>query len=179
MSNDNNHPAGTEQMESKLWEYIDGQVGQEERTAIEKLISENALWKAKYSELLQVHESINLIELDQPSMRFTRNIMEEIARFQIAPATKKYIDNKIVWGIGIFFLTMIAGILIYGFAQIDWSAGTDTSSALGIDLNKVDYSKMFNSNLMNVFMMLNVVLGLFLLDRFLSNKNKKRTMNHL
>jgi hypothetical protein len=173
MSNDNNHPVGKEQMETKLWEYIDGQVGHDERKDIEKLIAENAQWKATYSELVQVHESLNLVELEQPSMRFTRNVMEEIARLQIAPATKKYIDNKIVWGIGIFFLTMIAGILIYGFAQIDWAAGSDSSSALGIDLNKVDYSKLFNSSLMNVFMMLNVVLGLFLLDRYLSNKMKK------
>ena len=34
---------------------------------------------------------------------------------------------------------------------------------------------MFNNNLMNVFMMLNVVLGLILFDRYLSNKKSKFT----
>jgi hypothetical protein len=43
----------------------------------------------------------------------------------------------------------------------------------GIDLAKVEYGKMFNSMVMNVFMMLNAVLGLMLVDRYLGNKRKK------
>jgi hypothetical protein len=34
---------------------------------------------------------------------------------------------------------------------------------------------MFNNDWVNAFMMINVVLGLFLLDRFLANKRKKFT----
>jgi hypothetical protein len=100
-------------------------------------------------------------------------VMEEIARYQIAPATKTYINSKIIWGIGVFFLTMIVGFLIYGVAQINWTAAGETKNPLGVDLTKVDYSQMFNNNLMNGIMMLNIVLGLFLFDRYLSNKNKK------
>lgn len=162
-----------DEMEIKLWAFIDGFVTGEEGSAIEKLIAENTEWKNKYAELLQVHESLNLVELEQPSMRFTKNVMEEIAKYQIAPAAKNYINNKIIWSIGLFFLTMLVGFLVYGIGQIDWSAGTDSGASLGIDLNKIDYSKIFNNNLMNVFMMLNVVLGLFLLDRYLANKRKK------
>jgi preprotein translocase subunit Sss1 len=161
------------EIEVKLWEYIDGFSSGEERSAIEKLIAENAEWKAKYHELLEVHQSLNLVELEEPSLRFTKNVMEEIAKYQIAPATKTYINSKIIWGIGIFFITMIVGFLIYGIAQIDWTVAGDSKSTLGVDLTKVDYSQMFNSNLMNGVMMLNVILGLVLLDRFLSNKNKK------
>ena len=137
------------------------------------MIAENAGWRAKYHELLQVHQSLNLVELEEPSMRFTKNVMEQIAKYQIAPATKTYINSKIIWGIGIFFLTMIVGFLIYGIGQIDWTVAGDSKSTLGVDLSKVDYGQMFNSNLMNGVMMLNVVLGLFLLDRYLANKNRK------
>src|SRR5689334_17416891 len=104
-----------ESMEMKLWEYIDGFSNEAERSVIEKLVSENAEWKAKYHELLEVHDTLNLVELDAPSLRFTKNVMEEIARYQIAPATKTYINSKIVWGIGVFFIAMIVGFLIYGF----------------------------------------------------------------
>jgi len=162
-----------EEIEVRLWEYIDGFSKDDERPVIEKLIAENAEWRAKYHELLEVHQSLNLVELEEPSLRFTKNVMEEIAKYQIAPATKTYINNKVIWSIGIFFITMIVGFLIYGFAQIDWSVAGDSKSTLGIDLTKVDYSQMFNNNLMNGIMMLNVVLGLFLFDRYLSNKNKK------
>lgn len=165
--------SGNEEMEIKLWEFIDGLVANEERSSIEQLIATNTAWKQKYAELLELHGSLNLVELEQPSMRFTRNVMEEIAKYQIAPATKSYLNNKIIWSIGLFFITMLAGFLIYGIAQIDWAAGTESGTSLGIDLSKVDYSRMFNNDLMNVFMMLNVVLGLFLLDRLLANKRKK------
>ena len=167
-----NH-ADDESIEMKLWEYIDGFSNEADRSVIERLVSENAQWKAKYRELLDVHETLNLVELDAPSLRFTKNVMEEIARYQIAPATKTYINSKIVWGIGVFFITMIVGFLIYGIGQIDWTAAGEAKSPFGFDLGKVDYSQMFNNTLMNGVMMLNIVLGLFLFDRYLSNKNKK------
>jgi len=160
-------------IEVRLWEYIDGLSNNEEKTVIEKLVAENAEWKAKYHELLDLHQSLNLVELEEPSLRFTKNVMEEIAKYQIAPATKTYINSKVIWGIGIFFLAMIVGFLVYGIGQIDWTTAGDSKSTLGVDLTKIDYSQMFNSNLMNGVMMLNVVLGLVLLDRYLSNKNKR------
>jgi hypothetical protein len=165
------------EMEARLWEYIDGADEPADHSTIEKLIAENALWKAKYHELLELHQSINLTGLEQPSLRFTKNVMEEISKYQITPAARNYINNKVIWGIGIFFLAMILGILVYGIAQIDWSAASNSKSALGIDLNKVDYSRIFNNSFVNIFMMLNVILGLFLLDRYLSNKNKQLVNN--
>ena len=162
-----------DQIEVKLWEYIDGFSSDEEKSIIEKLIAENAAWKTKYHELLEVHQSLNLVDLEEPSLRFTKNVMEEIAKYHIAPATRTYINKKVIWGIGLFFITMIVGFLIYGFAQIDWTVAGDSKSTLGLDLTKVDYSQMFNNNLMNGVMMLNIILGLFLFDRYLSNKNKR------
>jgi hypothetical protein len=160
-------------MEVRLWEYIDGFSSDAERSAIEKLIAENTEWKAKYNELLKLHQSLNLVELEEPSLRFTKNVMEEIAKYHIAPATKTYINTKIIWGIGIFFITVIAGFLVYGMAQIDWTAAQDPKSALGIDFTKVNYISMFNNTFVNIFIMLNVVLGLMLFDRYLSNKKKE------
>jgi hypothetical protein len=104
-------------------------------------------------------------------MRFTKNVMEEIAKLHIAPATRNYINKKIVWGIGAFFITLIVVFIVYGFGQIDWNVQGDTK--LPVDLGKVDYSKIFSNNFVNAFMMVNVILGLFLLDRYLANKRKK------
>lgn len=161
------------EMELRLWEFIDGTSNEKEHSLVEQLIREQSAWREKYHELLDIHQGIGLSELDEPSLRFTKNVMEEIAKFQIAPATRQYLNNKIIWSIGIFFITMILGFIIYGIAQIDWTAASDSKSSLGFDLGKVDYSRMFNSAYMNVIMMMNVILGLFLLDRYLSNKRKK------
>ena len=158
-------------METRLWDYIDG-ISQE-APVIEKLIAENSEWRAKYAELLDVHSLVQSTALEEPSLRFTKDVMEEIARLQITPAAQKYINTRIIWGIAAFFITVIISFLVYGFSQVNWSAGNSGSSPVGIDFTSVDYSGMFNNTFVNFFMMLNVVLGLMLLDRYLNWKRKK------
>jgi hypothetical protein len=161
-------------IEQQLWAYIDGISSNEERTSIEKMLQGNLVWKSKYHELMEVHQLMNSTELEQPSMRFTKNVMEKIAQYHIAPAAKNYINKKIIWGIAGFFFTLIIIFLIYGFAQVDWASSTDSKYALDFSrLSQVDYSKVFNNNFVNAFMMVNVLLGLVLLDRVLANKRKK------
>jgi len=107
-----------EEMEMKLWEYIDGLSIPSEKSAIEKLIAENTEWRNKYQELTEAHQLMQSTELEEPSLRFTKNVMEEIAKFHVAPAAKKYLNNKVIWGIGIFFIVTILGFVIYGVAQV-------------------------------------------------------------
>jgi hypothetical protein len=160
-----------EEMELRLWAYIDGI--SDEPAIVEKLVAEQAEWRALYAELLDVHHLVQETALEEPSLRFTKNVMEEIARLQIAPAAKKYINNRIIWGIAAFFITVIVGFLVYGFSQIKWSTGGGgNGSALGVYFTAVDYSGFFNNSFVNIFMMLNVVLGLMLLDRYLNMKRK-------
>jgi magnesium-transporting ATPase (P-type) len=157
-------------LEDKLWEYIDGLTSSEEKSEIEKLLETNQQWKEKYNDLLELHQLAQSSVLEEPSMRFTKNVMEEIARYHIAPATKSYINKKIIWGLASFFIVLIIGFLIYGFGQVDWSASND--SKLPIDLSKIDLSRFFNNTYVNIFMMINVVLGLMLLDRYLASRKK-------
>src|SRR5215831_18957420 len=147
-------------IEERLWNYIDGTIAVADRPAIEQLIQSNAEWRAKYHELLEVNELLQSSDLEEPSLRFTKNVMEEIAKLQIAPATRTYINKRIIWGIGIFFITLIVGFLAYGFGQMDWTSKGNFNNP--IDLSKIDYSKFFKNTYMNIFMMVNVVLGLFL-----------------
>jgi hypothetical protein len=160
------------EMETRLWEYIDGISQADEKSVIEKLIAEQETWRKKYSELLEIHQLLAQTELEQPSMRFTRNVMEEIAKHHIAPATKQYINKKIIWGIASFFILLVIGFLLYGFNQINWAEGADPNSNFGINFEKVNYSKMFSNTFVNLFMMLNVVLGLMLFDRYLENRKR-------
>ena len=92
------------QIEERLWDYIDGLSSPTEQSAIETLIAENIEWQQKYKELLNVHQVMQATELDAPSMRFSKNVMEEIAKLHVAPATKTYINKNIIRSIGAFFL---------------------------------------------------------------------------
>ena len=158
-------------MEESLWNFIDGTISASEKTVVEKLLQTDADWKAKYGELLQVNELLQSSELEAPSLRFSKNVMEQISKLHIAPATKSYINKKVIWGIGLFFVTMIVGFLIYGIGQIDFSSGEEVSWSKNI--SKIDFSKIFSNTWVNAFMMINVILGLVLLDSYFTNKRKE------
>ncbi len=159
-------------IEEKLWLYIDGLLPLQEKPVIEKLLETDAAWKVKYRELLEVNQLLRSSEMDAPSMRFTKNVMEEITRMHIAPATRTYINKRVIWGLGIFFITMLVGILVYGFSQM-FTGASGEESEISKNLNKVDFSKLFSNTWVNIFMMVNVVLGLVLLDHYLTTKRKQ------
>ncbi|HEX6191253.1 MAG TPA: hypothetical protein VFZ42_02765 [Chitinophagaceae bacterium] len=159
--------------EERLWEYIDGYASVEEKTVIEKLLQTDSAWKQAYQELLEVNTILHNSELEAPSLRFSKNVMEEISRLQIAPATRTYINNRIIWGLGIFFVTLILGFIGYGIGQTKWSTDPTSSSSVIDKLGQIDFSNFFNNTWINAFMMINVILGLFLLDNYLSNKRKE------
>jgi hypothetical protein len=166
-------------IEEKLWSYIDGSLDKKEFGIIEELLRSNTEWKNKYAELLEVHEIMKTnIDLEHPSLRFTQNVMEEISRLYITPATRKFINNNVIWGIGIFFLTTIAGLLIYGFGQIDWSQ-PQTGNLPELPLNNVRWEQFFTGTYMNVFLMVNIILGLMLLDMFLTKKKNETIRRQL
>jgi hypothetical protein len=171
----------TEQpMEDRLWEYIDGLSTPEERSMIGELIAGSQEWREKYAELLNVHRMLNASELDAPSMRFTRNVMEEIARYHVAPATRTYINKNVIRGIGAFFLTLILGFLAYIVSQFHWTGGHGASNLLPNDpnlgfekLDTVDLSKYINGTYISLFMLISVVMGFILLDMYLGRRKQR------
>lgn len=168
-------PGGNAEMEIRLWDFIDGRSSEQERSFIEQLLATNLEWKNKYQELLEVHQlAMGHLELDAPSLRFAKNVMEEIGKYQIAPAAKNYIDKKVIWGITLFFLVMIGGFLVYTLGQINWSGPVAGSATINqYNPAKVDWAHFFNNTYTNVFVMVNVVLGLMMLDMYLGKKKKQ------
>src|ERR1700722_803894 len=151
-----------ENMDERLWDFIDGLSSPAEKSAVEALIAANAEWKRKYKELLDIHQLATGSGLDEPSMRFTRNVMEEIARYQVAPATKTYINKNVIRGIGAFFLTMIAGFFVYFLREFKWTGGGSNASNLvpsyNLGLEKFNYEKVFSSTPITLFMLVMVIL---------------------
>ena len=162
-------------MEERLWDYIDGVNSAAEKMEIEKLIQMNLDWKNKYQELLEANQWMSATPLEEPSMRFTKNVMEEIAKYQVAPATRNYINQKIIWGIGGFFLSMMIGFLVYSFSLLHLSGSNNPQleAAYNQTINKIDWAKYFSNTYVNIFMMVNIVLGLMFLDLYLNRKKEQ------
>jgi hypothetical protein len=114
-------------------------------------------------------------ELDEPYMRFAKNVIEEIAKYKVAPATRTYINKKIIWGIGSFFIIVILGFLIYALSQIHL-ANTPAPKILteyNSTVSKFDWSKLFSSTYTSIFMGINAILGLMMLDIYLTRKKQQ------
>jgi hypothetical protein len=161
-------------IEHRIWEFIDGHCSPSEKAAIVQNLTDNQIWKSKYNELKSIHDMLQKEELDMPSLRFTKNVMEEISRYQVAPATKNYINKNVIRGISSFFLVMIIGLIIYFVGQIHWN-GNSTGNlvpAFTLEADKLNWSKMLNNTYVNIFIGINTMLGLILLDKYMQGRKK-------
>jgi len=164
------HP---EQIQERLWNYIDGLGTAAERSAVENLISSQPAWQEAYEQLLELHQWLGTQTLEAPSMRFSKNVMEQIATCQVAPATRSYLNKRIIWGLGGFYVVVILGLVLFSLTQVNWTAAKGIDGyGIGQFTKKLDWSKYFSSSYVHVFMMLVVVVGLVLLDTILRLRTK-------
>ena len=56
---------------------------------------------------------------------------------------------------------------------IGWASGSGSNTTIPVDFGKLDFSKVFSNTYVNIFMMINIVLGLMLLDRYLTKKKNE------
>ena len=160
-----------ENMEATLWDYIDGFCNEQERSFIAKLIEENQAWRKKYHQLLDEHQLMqHSIELDEPSMRFSQNVMDVIANEKIAPAASSYIKKSVIRGIAAFFLISLGALVVYMFATVDWNAANNSSS---IKLPEISVGKYMNNTVFYGAGIITAVLALGMLDATLRKKQKK------
>jgi hypothetical protein len=167
-----------QEMEKLIWEFIDGHCGADERAVVMRQIAEDPVWKNRYIELMRIHDMLHKEELEMPSLRFTKNIMEEIARYQVAPATKNYINKNVIRGVAAFFLVMIAGLFIYFVGQIHWSkqATSILIPTYNLEASKINWGKLINNTYVNIFIGINAILGLILIDKYMrGRKNTAHT----
>ncbi len=75
-------------------------------------------------------ELFGAIEPEQPSMRFTKNVMDAIEREHVAPVGRKYVNTWVVKGIAAILLVMLGGLTIYAYINADSIPASAKSFAL-------------------------------------------------
>jgi len=167
------------EIEKRVWEYLDGHCNEKEKDFVKQQIADNTEWHSKYIELLGIHKLLQEQDLEMPSMRFTKNVMEEISRYQVAPATKNYINKNVIRGITAFFLTMITGLFIYFIGQMHWASNSSNSLLpASLDANNLNWGKMLNNSYVNIFLGISAILSLILLDKYLQAKKETGRTEH-
>ncbi len=154
-------------IEEKLWNYIDGSCSAEEHESISALIQSDAVYRQKYEELLLLNAEFGNMEMDEPSMAFTYNVMETIRTENAMKPLKASVDKRIIRGIGLFFVLTIAALLLFTLFQVNW---TSNSSTPAFNFTMPQLKNYFNSTAVYAFLFIDLILGLFLLDNFLRKK---------
>lgn len=156
-------------IEQEIWDYIDGTNDAAEQAETASKIENDPVYKSVYVELLEIQRLMGSMDLDEPSMSFTRNVMEQVA-LEPAPLTLKTKVNKnIIYGISVFFILSIVALLAYTFATSDFSFSTRDSSAFKFKMN-IDLQQYITPTSIHIFLFIDVVLGLIYLDSFLRRK---------
>jgi hypothetical protein len=162
-----------------IWDFVDGMCNAADKERVEKLIREDPSWRYAYEEIASLQRLLKSGELEQPSLRFVQNTMEAIAREQLAPSTKKYLNHTIIYGIGFLFLVSIGGLLLYGMNMIDWTAtsGSGGSNLPNIKVPSLDYSKYFNPKILKWILIGDILLALWLVDGLIRREKMKPVMH--
>jgi len=104
------------------------------------------------------------LELSVPSPDFSKKVMGTIEGVRIAPPSRTYISNKVVYGFGLFFLLLIAAAVVWALVSFNWSAAGKFVSA--IELRKLNLSQYITHKTLNSLLFLNILLGLIFLDKY-------------
>ncbi|RVU00385.1 hypothetical protein EOD41_12970 [Mucilaginibacter limnophilus] len=156
-------------IEEKLWNYIDGNCNADEQQAISLLIERDEIYRRKYKELLALNAEFSAMELDEPPMAFTYNVMEQIRAEVALKPLKTTIDTRIFKGIAAFFIMSIVALIIFALSQVDWSAGQAVNFKLP-EYKMPDTAGLFSGPAFEIFLFFDVVLGLYLSDAWLRRK---------
>lgn len=157
-------------MEERIWAYMDGLLDGAEKSAVENLLRSDPAWKQCYDSLQDLDRSFRSMTLEEPSMRFSKNVMEHIASLHVAPATKTYVNKKIIYSIGGFFLLLITATLAYVIPQIDFSQTSPDALPVKIPEMAIDWNRYVNATTLQIFFILDAVVALFFLDRYLQRR---------
>ncbi len=160
---------GKEDREMQLWAYIDGQCSDADSRRIALLISGNADWKEEYEQLLALHNTLTATEPEQPSLRFSRNVMEAINTAQPARAAKSYINPWVLRLIAGIFVSLLVAIFIYAMSLKDPGTSPAINTPLFRDMNKIDTGKWWMA-----IAGINIVLLVLFVDTLLRRRMGKK-----
>jgi len=110
------------------------------------------------------------MEMEEPSMSFTRNVMEQIKLEKQPVALKTRVDNRIIYGIAAIFGAFIAGVFIYAIAN---STVTYELPKVKIDLTGA-VDKTLTPGFLTAFLFIDLVIALIYFDSILRRKKRQK-----
>ncbi|ALL04133.1 hypothetical protein AQ505_00655 [Pedobacter sp. PACM 27299] len=163
-------------IEEEIWDYIDGSSSQEQQLAVEAKIASDPVYRSLYQEFLEINKEMSGLGLEEPSMSFTRNVMEQV-KLEIAPVSMKTkVDKRIIYSISGFFIFSMLAIVTYIVANSDFTF-QDAKFGKLFSSGQLDFSKYFTPTFIKIFLFVDVLLAFAYLDSFLRTKRHSHQEN--
>lgn len=155
-------------IDEEIWAYIDGSCSAEERQRIAVKIESNEDYAVAYQELLKLNELMASEDLEEPSMSFSRNVMDAVA-LEIAPKRlKTRVNNKIIFAIASFFVLSILAIMVYAFANSETGISAPELPGFNLNFNTGNY---ITPTFIKGFLFFDLMLALLYVDRLLRRRS--------
>ncbi|MET1056407.1 MAG: hypothetical protein ABWY16_13960 [Pedobacter sp.] len=149
-------------IEEQIWDYIDGNGGSAQRSETARKIASEEEYQSVYRELLSLQQQFKDISIDEPSMSFSRNVME-IINMEPAPVSlKTKTDKRIILGLAALFILAIGTILAFAIANSHMSA-----PKFSVDINLSQY---LSPTLIKTFVFADIVLAMLYADSLFRRK---------
>jgi len=160
--------------EELLWNYIDGSCSEEERAQIEQALKTDPELKKALAERMALHQALQKIEAEEPSMRFVTNIMERLPdirfKFSLPPLVSPQLKRRFLLGTLSVFTLIIA--LVFSLPEGQSTADGGATTDIGVVSFWVEWStSLVNSpiTLMVASVSLSFIIIMYL-DRFLKKQ---------
>jgi hypothetical protein len=109
------------------------------------------------------------MELEEPSMSFTRNVMEQVKLEKTPISLKTRVDNRIIYGIAAIFAAFIVAVFIYAIANTNF---TYQLPEVKIDLSGA-VNKALTPGFLVAFLFIDVIIALIYFDSILRRKRAR------
>ncbi|MEM8525650.1 MAG: hypothetical protein AAGG68_13495 [Bacteroidota bacterium] len=151
--------------EEILWNYIEGNCNEAERLRVEKALKTDVNLKKEWLERKLLHEIMEKQELESPSMRFTKNVMEALPKMSNYAITKKQLRP--------FLFVILGSFLLITFLSVFIETPADNSTLEQFNSSAQAMSSFFlQEQVLFIGLALGAVSVLLLLDQFLQKRLK-------
>ncbi len=163
-------------IEARIQAYIDQECNEAERMIIEQKIATDKVWSEHYHALLEIHELLSTgLEPMEPSMRFTRNVMDEIKGLEIARPVSQFMSPWVFRIAGGILGTILIIIVGYSVSLLDFSSDTSNYKIQipSVQIPEVNWSNYIGQSTTILLFMVCTILALYLADKLLIKKSSK------
>ncbi|PZP49074.1 MAG: hypothetical protein DI598_08700 [Pseudopedobacter saltans] len=171
-----------EERDFLLWRFFHKDLSEQESVSVQQMLDRNEDWLNAYTQLSESENQLFALDIEMPSMRFSKNVMEAIGAEHVARPVKSYINTKIIKALGWGFVTIIVACLVYAFSQVKWISNSSTESK-PMELPKmpridVNWNFTQGGTWLYVFFAIVLVCIFVIVDKFLHSKRQYKTQQH-